>query len=85
MIPWQLLPIAADDLAWGFDVVEHPSGAVVLDLGGGLYAVKVLAADGAVEYVTCDENLHPLYEPAKSLLELKQRFSRAKRRSRSGR
>ncbi len=78
----QLLPIALDDLACGFDVVEHQSGVTVLDLGGGLFALKVRASDGSVEYVTCDENLSPLYAPARSAAELKERFHAKRERSR---
>ncbi len=74
----QLLPIALDDLACGFDVVER-SGVAVFELGGGLFAFKIRGCDGSIEYVTCDENLSPLYAPARSLAELKQRFTHARR------
>ncbi len=73
----RVLPIALDDLEHGLALIEHPSGVAALDLGGGLLALKVRAHDGSVEYVTCDKDLNPLYEPAGSLLELKQRFTKS--------
>lgn len=60
---------------FGFDAVEEPSGVrVIMRLRPGLYAVKMSGEDGATEYVICDRDMHPVYRPAKTLDELRQRF-----------
>ena len=46
---------------------------VALELQGGLLAVKAMH-NGEVEYVLCDEDLAPIYAPARSLDELGKRF-----------
>ena len=64
------------EAACGFSVVEHGDGTLVrIDLGGGIYAVKTTADEGAVEYIICDARLTPLYRSAKTLRELKERFA----------
>lgn len=73
-----LLQPTEDETAFGFVIHDVPSGerALVMPLSHGLRAVKVLADDGAVEYIVCDDRLEPLYTPAKSLDELRRRFVR---------
>jgi hypothetical protein len=70
------LDMTSDEERCGFSVTEAPSGvrAVVRELSAGLRAVKVEADDGSVVYAICDEYLRPLYQAAKSLRELRQRF-----------
>jgi glutamate synthase domain-containing protein 1 len=67
--------VSEQEAACGFGLVHHVSGKDIVrrHLENGLYAVKV-EGNGGCEYVICDENLIPLYTPAKSLPELKQRF-----------
>ncbi len=68
--------LTKDEVAVGFDVLEHKTGehVVVLRLDGGLRAVKVRLDDGATAYVVCDDTLHALYPPAITLEELRSRF-----------
>jgi hypothetical protein len=70
------LDLSKDEEDFGFSVAEEPSGirAVIRELRPGLRAVKVRADDGSTEYAICAENLKPVYQPAKSLDELRQRF-----------
>lgn len=70
------LDLNQDEEEFGFGVAEHPSGvrAVVRELRPGLRAVKVEAEDGSVEYAICEDNLRPVYAPARTLEELKRRF-----------
>lgn len=72
--------ITDEEVAAGFDVLEHVSGRAIVSrpVLGGLLAVKIEADDGAVEYVVCDRNLSPLYGPARSLDELERRFRSAR-------
>ncbi|HEY2367019.1 MAG TPA: hypothetical protein VGH87_11575 [Polyangiaceae bacterium] len=75
MVRFPLQP-TAEETAFGFGIAVVPSGeqALMMPLPSGLRAVKVIADDGAVEYIVCDEALEPLYTPAKSLDELRRRF-----------
>ena len=68
--------ITDEEVAAGFDVLEHTSGRAIVSrpVLGDLIAVKVEADDGSFEYVVCDRNLAPLYAPARSLDELERRF-----------
>lgn len=71
-----LSEVSESEEAFGFGVAEARSGvrAVVRDLGPGLRAVKVRANNGSTEYAICDENLRPIYPPARTLDELRRRF-----------
>jgi hypothetical protein len=71
--PLDVTPAEADV---GFSVDEAASGvhAVVAKLDDELRVVKQRRYDGAIEYVVCDRDLHPLYQPAATLEELKHRF-----------
>jgi hypothetical protein len=74
-----VLEVTAEEVALGFDVLEHVTGAVVvLRLAGGLRAVKIKSEDGQVAYAICDANLQALYPHASSLEELKTRFRAAR-------
>jgi hypothetical protein len=75
-----VVEVTAEEVALGFDVLEHTSGAavVMLRLDGGLRAVKIKSEDGRVVYAFCDANLQPLYPNASSLDELKSRFRAAR-------
>ncbi|HEY1959086.1 MAG TPA: hypothetical protein VGH28_25910 [Polyangiaceae bacterium] len=68
--------ITDDEVAAGFDVIEHTSGRAIVSrpIPGGLLAVKIHGDDGSFEYVICDRNLSPLYTAAKTLPELERRF-----------
>ena len=68
----------AEETAFGFVIGDSPTGerALVRVLSSGLQAVKVVAHDGAVEYIVCNERFEALYTPAKSLDELQRRFVR---------
>jgi len=68
----------AEELAFGFAVGEAPAGerALILPLSKGLRAVKMIADDGGVEYVVCDDQFEPLYASAKTLDDLRRRFLR---------
>ena len=70
--------ITDEEVAAGFDVIEHASGRAIVarPVTGGLVAVKIESDEGSVEYVICDRNLAPLYGPARSLDELERRFRR---------
>lgn len=70
--------VTKEEKEFGFGITEERSGtrAVVRELPAGLRAVKVQAEDGTTEYAICDEQLRPLYQPAKSLDELRRRFGR---------
>jgi len=72
------LDLTEEEKLCGFALTEESSGmrAVVRELPAGLRAVKVQAADGGVEYAVCDQQLQPLYAPAKTLVELRKRFGR---------
>jgi len=69
--------LTADEEAFGLHVIEPPTGvrAIVRDLPFGLHAVKVQTDAGETEYTVCDDELQPLYTPAKSLFELHERFA----------
>lgn len=75
-----VLEVTADEVARGFDVLEHVTGThvVMLRLDGGLRAVKIKTDDGAIAYAICDTNLQPLYGHAASLDELMSRFRAAR-------
>ena len=79
--------ITEQEVACGFDIVEHTTGESIVrvDLGAGIYAMKVHTDDGGVEYLVCDENLTQLYTPASSLTELKERFLKGDRKPRAPR
>lgn len=64
------------EVAFGFRVGAPRSGvrAAVYAVGDGLLAVKVRAPDGSIQYSICDDDLTPLYTPAASLEELRDRF-----------
>ncbi len=68
--------ITPDEEQCGFTEVEAKSGVriVLRELRAGLRAVKVRRADGTIEYEVCDEELRPVYSPARSLPELRRRF-----------
>jgi hypothetical protein len=68
--------VTPEEEDFGFGLREGPSGiqAVVRELRPGLQAVKVESADGATEYVICDEHFEPIYSSATSLDELHKRF-----------
>ncbi len=68
--------ISPDEVACGFDVKEHTTGAriVTRELRGGLRAIKAQTEDGSTIYEICDDRLTPLYAPAVSLSDLKRRF-----------
>jgi hypothetical protein len=70
----------AQEAEYGFSAVERQTGEVIVryDLGNGIFAIKVDAEDGSLEYMICDANLTPLYRPAKSLDELRARFGHSK-------
>lgn len=72
------LDSTADEEAFGFCVIESPTGerALVAVLGNGLRVTKAHSADGSTEYVVCNERLEPLYATAKTLEELRERFAR---------
>ena len=67
--------LTPDDVAYGFDLVTHASGQIIVakPLDDGLIAVKV-RGDEADEYVVCDATLRPVDAPAKSLDELRRRL-----------
>ena len=67
-----------DESNLGFEVEESPTGerALVLPLANGLRAVKMKASDGGTEYAVCNDRFEPLYIAAKTLEELRRRFSR---------
>jgi hypothetical protein len=69
----------AEESAFGFALANAPSGerALIMPLSQGLRAVKMIADDGAVEYVVCDDEFEPLYAPARTLDELRRRFLRS--------
>ena len=75
-----VLEVTAEEVALGFDVLEHVIGTqvVVLRLAGGLRAVKIKSEDGRIAYAICDANLQALYPHASSLEELKTRFRAAR-------
>jgi hypothetical protein len=71
------LEIKQEELAFGFEVKDAPSGhrrLLVAELGKGLHAVKARGHDGKTQYLVCDERLAPIYPAAKSLEELRTRF-----------
>lgn len=72
----------AEEAAFGFEVLEHVAhGAIVMaPIGNGLRAVKLRVDDG-VRYAICDDALIMLYEPARSIAELRRRFGSGVRRA----
>jgi hypothetical protein len=74
--PQFALDVTQEEEDFGFGLTEAPSGVrvVVRGLGVRLQAVKVQTDDGSTGYAICDENLRPLYTPAKTLDELRRRF-----------
>lgn len=70
------LDVTREEEDFGFGLAEQRSGvrAVVREIRPGLHAVKVRAHDGSTEYAICDDELRPVYLPAKSLDELRRRF-----------
>ncbi len=78
------LEATSAETAFGFEIVDGPSGAPALTyrIGVGLRAVKMRRADGATEYAICDERLAALYVPAKTLAEIEERFRRQADRAR---
>ena len=70
------MDVTDDERTFGFGPItiarqEH----VAVELREGLYAIK-RDSGGGVEYALCNEQLHVLYSPAKSLEELRARFKR---------
>ena len=63
------------ELAFGFQATENTAFGrlIVLPVGSGLRAVKMVDANG-VNYAICDDALVMLYAPARSLFELRARF-----------
>ena len=74
--------ITDDEAALGFEATEHVEcgHVVVARIRSGLFAVKVLD-DGSVRYAICDETMVMLYEPARSLVDLQDRFGLRDRRA----
>lgn len=72
-----------EEAEFGFSIRETRSGiyAVAAELEHGLLAVKVQTADGEVEYRVCNDALAQLYKGARSIEELRARFSPAGRSS----
>jgi len=70
------LDMSKDEEDFGFGVSEEASGlrALVRELHPGLRAVKVGTDAGTPEYAICDDDLRPVYLPAKTLDELRTRF-----------
>jgi hypothetical protein len=70
------LDVSKDEEDFGFGVSEETTGvrAVVRELHPGLRAVKVGTDAGTHEYAICDDDLRPVYLPAKTLDELRTRF-----------
>ena len=77
VVPSFVLEITPEEVARGFDVVEHETGTclVRVPLRGGLHAIKTRSEEGTILYAICDDHLEPLYAPARSLNELEQRFA----------
>jgi hypothetical protein len=71
------LDVTREEADFGFRLAEQPSGvrAVVREIRPGLRAVKVRADDGSTEYAICDDELRPVYLPARSLDDLRRRFT----------
>jgi hypothetical protein len=72
------LDSTTDEEDFGFAAIESPTGehALVAILSRGLRAVKTTASDGSTEYIVCNERLEPLYNAARTLEELRERFAR---------
>ena len=59
----------------GFELIDTPKGKrVVRGLSQGLRAIKVQRPGGDVEYVICGNDDRELYQPARTLEELRTRF-----------
>ena len=61
----------------GFEVIDTPKGKrVIRGLSRGLRAIKVKRSESIVEYVICGPDDQELYQPARTLRELRERFAR---------
>lgn len=72
--------ITDDEATLGFVRLQHivHGPMVIATIGNGLRAVK-LREGGDVRYAICDDALIVLYEPARSLFDLRRRFGLGER------
>lgn len=68
--------ISEEESRFGFSIQPSPAGGfvAVAELRDGLFAVKVHAVDGSIEYRVCNHAHAELYPTALTLDELRARF-----------